>query len=227
MSKMKKYLLLPVLFLTAFSMISCSGAYTEMSGTWTKPGYSGKKFKNILIVAITDDIVKRNTVESAMVNELGKDKVKSTASAMILDLSKIDKNEEGKIDSTKLVEVKKTLTEAGYDGAIVISLLDIKERTDYVPGQSYYQPSYYSAYRPYAYRGFYNYSYTTYSLVTTPGYYVEKKNIFIETRLFDLKTDDMVWASNSETMNPANIKDFSKSLARAVVNSLLNDNAVK
>lgn len=224
---MKKYLFISIICLTAFLLVSCSGSMTNISGTWKKPGYSGKKFNNILVVAISNDLVKRNTVESAVVNELSKDNIKGSASASILDLSKIERNKDGKIDSTKREEIKKTLTDAGYDGAIVISLLDIKEKTEYVPGQTYYQPNYYGVYGRYAYNGFYNYSFNTYSVVNTPGYYVQKTNVFIETRLFDLTTDDMVWATQSETLNPSNLKDFSASFSTAMVNSLIKDKAVK
>jgi hypothetical protein len=223
---MKKYLLLPFIFITALIIYSCSGSFTEISGTWTKPGYTGKKFKNILVVAISADMIKRNTVESAVVKELELEKVKATGSEKILDFSKLDEDKDGKLDSIKRDEVLKMITDAGYDGAIVLSLLDIKEQTQYVPGQAYYQPAYMGRYGGY-YRGFYGYSFYAYNVVSTPGYYVEKVNIFIETRLFDIKADEMLWASNSETMDPTNLKEFSKSLARAVVTTMITDNIVK
>jgi hypothetical protein len=198
-----------------------------MSGKWKKPGYTGKKFNKILVVAIADDLIKRNSVESAVVSELARENVKATTSTSVLDLSKVNRDNEGKIDSTKRAELTKSLSELGYDGAIVISLLDIKEKTEYVPGQTYYQPNYYGAYGRYSYSGFYNYSFNTYNVVNTPGYYVQKTNIFIETRLFDLLTEDLLWAAQSETMNPSNLKDFSSSYSIAIVNSMLSSKAVK
>ncbi len=223
---MKKYLLLSVMFLMAAFIWSCASSYTEISGTWTKPGYTGKQYKNILVVALSDDIIKRNTVESAVVNELTYLKVKCTASENIVDFSKIEKNKDGKVDSTKRDEIIKTLTDKGYDGAIVLSLLDIKEQTSYVPGQTYYQPSYFGGFGGY-YSGFYGYSYNTFGVVSTPGYYVETKNVFVETRLFNIQKDDMVWATKSETFNPSTLKDFSRTLAVALANTLIKDNIVK
>lgn len=226
---MKKTILVSIILLAALSLSSCTGALTDFSGTWKKPGFSGKKFNKILVVAVSNDLVKRNTVEKAVVNALAQEKIKATTSSSILDLGAIEKNQEGRIDTTKLDAVKKMLTEAGYDGAIVVSLLDIKEKTEYVPGQTYYQPNYYSAYgyNTYSYRGFYNYSYATYHVVSTPGYYVEKTNILLESRLFDLVSDDMLWAAQSETLNPKDSKDFSSSYAQALVNSLVGDNLVR
>jgi hypothetical protein len=223
----KKYILIALSCLTAFLLVSCSGAYTEISGSWKKPGYAGKKFNNILVVVIHNELVKRSSVESAFVKELSTDKIKASTSASVLDFSKIERNADGKLDSAKREEVKKKISDAGYDGAIVVSLLDIKEKTEYVPGQTYYQPNYYAGYSPYYYGGFYNYSFNTYSVVSEPGYYVNKTYIYIETRLFDLQTDDMVWASNSETMSPSNLSEFSKSLSSAVVTAMITDRAIK
>ena len=224
---MKKYLITTLLLISAFIFASCSGAYTDISATWTKPGYKTLKFNRILVVAISNEIVKRNSVESAFVNELAQKKITATTSYGVVDLSILENEEDGKLDSAEIAETKKKLDDAGYDGAIIISLLDVKEKTEYVPGQTYYHPRYYSFHQPYAYRGFYNYYYTTYNMVTTPGYYVNRKSIFIETRLFDLKGDEMVWASNSETKDPSNLKAFSSSLAREVVNAMLADKAVR
>ena len=229
---MKKNIITSALLITAFLISSCSGSLTDLSGTWKKPGFSGKKFNKILVVAISNDLVKRSTIESALAKELKQDGINATTSTSVLDLSSIEKSSDGKIDSTKLAGVKKSLGDAGYDGAIVISLLDIKEKTDYVPGQTYYQPNYYGyygnyGYGSYAFNGFYNYSFNTYSVVNTPGYYVQKTNIFIETRLFDLANDDMVWASQSETLNPANLKDFASSYSIALATALIDKKVVK
>ena len=223
---MKKYLITTLLLTSAFMFVSCSGAYTDISATWKKPGHSATKFNKILVVAISNEVAKRYSVESAFVTELAKKKITATTSYGIVDLSILENDEDGKLDSAEIAESRKKLDDAGYDGAIVVSLLDVKEKTEYVPGQTYYRPNYYTLH-PYAYRGFYNYYYTTYSVVTTPGYYVNRTSIFIETRLFNLTGDDMVWASNSETKDPSNLNSFSSSLAKEVVNAMLVDKAIR
>jgi hypothetical protein len=226
---MKKIILFSIIGLTSIVLVSCMGSLTDISGSWKKPGFSGRKFNSLLVVAITNDLVKRNTVETAVVKELKANNKNATTSTAILNLSVLEKDKDGNIDTTKLDAVKKSLNDAGYDGAIVLSLLDIKEKTEYVPGQTYYQPNYYNnyGYGAYSYNGFYNYSYLTYSVVNTPGYYTQTKNIFIETRLFDLKDNDLKWAAHSETLNPSNMSDFSSSLASAVVNEMVNKSVIR
>ena len=59
--------------------------------------------------------MKRNAVESAFVNEFSKSKIKSTTSYELIDLSKLEKNSEGEVDSSKIAEIKKKLNDAGYD----------------------------------------------------------------------------------------------------------------
>jgi hypothetical protein len=223
---MKKYVLPLVLLITATVICSCS-TMTKISGTWTKPGYTGTKFNKILVVAISNDITKRNSVEASVKGSLTYYKMNATTSEKIIDFSKVDKNNNGKIDSTKRDEVLKMIRNGGYDGALVISLLDIKERTQYIPGETYYQPSYYGAYGAGNYDGFYGYSYTTYEVVTTPGYFKQTKKIYIESRLFDLSKDELLWSARSVTANPLDINDFSKSLANTIVKALLKDAAIK
>ena len=171
-------------------------------------------------------MIKRNTVETAVVKELGLEKIQATVSEKIIDFTQVDQNKDRKIDSAKRDAVVKSLIDAGYDGVLVVSLLDIKEKTQYVPGQTYYQPAYYGGYGGY-YSGFYGYSYNTYGVVSTPGYYVEKKNVYLETRLFDVKKDELLWATKSETLNPENLKDLSFSYAKALVTTMLDDKIIK
>jgi hypothetical protein len=223
---MKKFIAPSILFIMATVMCSCV-AYTKLTGTWTKPGYTGTHFKKILVVAISNDPTKRNSVETSLESTLAFNKITATNSAKMIDFSKVDKNKDGKVDSTKRDAVLKMLTDAGYDGALVVSLLDIKEETQYVPGQTYYHPSYYSVYGSGYYGGFYGYSYSTYDVVNTPGYLVETKKIYIETRLFDLTKDELLWGSKTVTEDPSDINDFSESLATAIVKAALKDGAFK
>jgi hypothetical protein len=223
---MKKYTLPLVLLIIVTVLCSCSSS-TKISGTWKKPGYAGANFKKILVVAVTNDPAKRSAVEKSVESTLESHRMNATTSEKFIDFSKIDKNNNGKIDSTKRDEVLKMLADGGYDGALVISLLDVKEQTEYVPGESYYQPSYYDNYVAGYSNEFYGYAYTTYEVVTTPGYFMTTKKIYIESRLFYLKKDEMLWSAKSVTANPVDINDFSKSLASAIVKALLRDAAIK
>jgi hypothetical protein len=213
---MKNYVLPFILIIIATALCSCY-PITELSGTWKKQGYTGINFKKIIVVAISNDVTKRNSVEKSVASTIESHKINATTSEKIIDFSKVDKNNDGKIDSIKRNELLKILADSGYDGALVISLLDIKEEKKYVPGDPAYEDD----------QSFYTYSVTTHDLVSTPGYYIQIKKIYIESRLFDLTKDEKLWSSKSVTKDPANIKNFSKSLSKAIVNALIKDAAIK
>lgn len=222
---MKKSYLVPSLVLSvlilSLTLISCSGgASTDVSGSWKKPGYTGKKYNNLLVLALSDDEFKRNFVETALVKELKANKINSTSASSVIDYNSLEMSK-GKLDTAKKQEIKAKLEAGGFDGVVVVSLLDIKEKTEYIPGQSYYQPSY--AVGP----GFYNYWYSTYNVINTPGYTVNKTYVYIETRLFELSTEDMVWATTTTTNDPKDLKEFAASFANATVTEMLKKKAVR
>jgi hypothetical protein len=223
---MKKNVLPLFLIFIASLLCSCS-SITKITGTWKKPAYTGTKFNKILVVAITNDTAKRKSVETSMKRTLADHKIIATTSENIIDFSKVDKNNNGRVDSSKRIEVFKMLKDGGYDGAIVISLLDIKEQTKYVPGETSYRPTYYNPYDMRDYNGIYDYASQTYEVVTTPGYYIKTKTIYIETRLFDLNKDEMLWASKSVTDSPIDIDDFSMTLSDVIVHAMIKDAVIK
>lgn len=204
----------------------CSGSgYTDVSGEWKKPGYTGKKFKKILVVAISNDQVKRTNVENAIVNELAKNQINAVSGSVVLDYPSLE-IEKGKIDSAKIADVKNKLESLGYDGVIVVSLLDVKEKTNYVPGMTY-TTGFYGYGGMYPYRGFYGYWPAAYNVVHTPGYYVNTTYIYLEARLFDLTSDELLWSVQTSTSNPSNIKDFAASYAQTIVNDAISSNIIK
>lgn len=224
MNLMKKILIFFILIY--FFQVGCSGsAYTDISGEWKKPGYTGKKFSKILVVAISNDQVKRTIVENAIVNELGKNKINAISGSIVLDYSSLE-IEKGKLDSAKITDVKNKLESLGYDGVIVVSLLDVKEKTNYVPGMTY-TTGFYPYGGMYPYRGFYGYWYSTYNVVHTPGYYVNTTYFYLEARLFDLTNDELLWSVQTSTSNPADIKDFAASYAHAVVSDAINNKVIR
>ena len=217
---MKKLLLITLFF--AFLIYGCGGSMTDITGTWKKPNYKGKKFQNILVVAISNDIVKRGNVENTLVRTMKESGIKASASSMALPQNLI-KMDNGKMDSTQKSHVKSQLVSMGFDGVVVISLLDVKDKQTYVPGQTYYSPSHYYLSPGY---GYYNYWYSSYNYLQTPGYYVNTKEVFLSTQLFDVDSEELLWAAESETQNPSNISSLSSSYSYSIVEKMILSKAV-
>jgi len=81
------------------------------------------------------------------------------------------------------------LLKDGFDGVIVMHLKDVEKSVSYNPGTSY--------------GGWYGYrSYT-------PGYYSEDKTFLVETNMYSVKDDKLMWSGTTSSLNPAS---FEKSM---------------
>ena len=81
------------------------------------------------------------------------------------------------------------LVKDGFDGIIVMHLTDVEKSVTYNPGTSY--------------GGWYGYrSYT-------PGYYSEDKTFLVETNMYSVKDDKLMWSGTTASLNP---RSFDKSM---------------
>jgi hypothetical protein len=105
----------------------------------------------------------------------------------------------------------------GFDGAIVTRLIDKEKETSYVPGTTTYP--YYGGFR-----GYYGYGYGAYS---TPGYYVEDKIYYIETNIYDLKADKLIWSAVTSTTNPGKLEKSINELGDVLGAQMRKDGLIK
>ena len=194
----------------------CSCAPT-MDYTWTKNSYKGKKFNKIGVVVVSKDQAVRNALENKIVSDLkeqGVDAIASITSFLPVNAPKSDWNT-GQIASN--------LKSYGCDAAIGISLVNIKDRTDFIPGSSYIYPT-----------GYYRYGrhiYTNYNRVYSPGYYEQNIEYVIESNLYDLTVNNieinaMVWKGQSSITNPRSVSGGSKIYADNLVDYLIKNNII-
>ena len=81
------------------------------------------------------------------------------------------------------------LLKDGFDGIILMHLTDVEKSVSYNQGTSY--------------GGWYGYrSYT-------PGYYTENKTFLVETNMYSVKDDKLMWSGTTSSLNPTS---FDKSM---------------
>ncbi|MDQ3019511.1 MAG: hypothetical protein M3R36_02920 [Bacteroidota bacterium] len=217
---MKKIALsITILFVLSY-LYSCSSV-TTVSGTWKKPATSAKRYNKIAVIGLSGDIVKRSAVENAIVSKLKADGINAVAGTTILPDTFVDNNDDGKVDDAKKEAIAAELEKQGVDGALTISLVNVKESEQYVPGSSFYTP--YSGYY-----GFNNYYGGAYNMVNTPGYYVKNTNIFLASNFYDLTNNDaLIWSAQTNTGNPTSINDLAQSYSTALVEDFLSAGVVR
>jgi hypothetical protein len=174
---MKKYLVFA--FFAAF-MFSC-GPSTEIQQSWKDPGTTTTldQYSKILVVVFAKDETTRRKAEEQFVALMrGKGVASYTYKVMV------DKGGDAEAVTSAVIA-------DGFDCATVTRLVDKEKETSYVPGTT---TGYYGGFR-----GYYGYGYGGYS---SPGYYVEDKVYTIETNVYDLKKDKLVWSGVTKTTNP-------------------------
>ena len=113
---------------------------------------------------------------------------------------------------------KEMLTESikktGCDAVLILALLDSKTVESYNPG-TVYSPMGYGYYG--SYYGYYSYNY---SQMYSPGYYSVDKTFYLETNLYDLAADKLLWSVQSEARNPKDIDTWFKNYSNMLISHL-------
>jgi hypothetical protein len=214
---MRKITLFVVSLLLSSFLYSC-GSLTYITDTWEKQGFTGKKFNKVVVLAIAkDNRVARRMVEDATVKELKANGINAIISYDIFPYGEFDKDNDGKVDNQQEAEesIKSKMKDLNADGILVLKLKDVKSEQKYVQGAPAYIPTNY--YTPY-----YNYYFMSYNLVYSPGYYVTNTDVYIESSIYDLQKNEMVYSLLSETANPTSLGDFTKSFSGSLAKTLVD-----
>jgi len=218
---MKKNYLLSVIVL-AILFAACSGPQKTTSkgseAVWVnKEKIQGKSFGNIFIIVMTADIEARVQLENdlaAVAVSKGYKAVKSYE-AMPFDI----KNPKTPSKEEIVTKVKSS----GCDAVFVSSVLKKEEGVRYTPGTTAYtvMPDYtYSG----NYYGYYSHWQPT---VTTPAYYSQDKTYFMQSNLYDVASEEIMWSVQSKVFSPSNLKSFSKSYTSGLISQLQKEKLLK
>ena len=182
--------------LACLALLLASGcASTKLVSKWRDPGTTQLTYQKVLAVVMTPETLTRRAGEDSLVRILGP---KATASYTIFPGEK----------APDQATAKALLLEKGFDGAVILRPIDSRTEVNYVPGTVSYAPTYGSLWGP----GYWGYGW---GAVYEPGYVTQNTIVRIETLLFDLKKDKLVWASQTDTTNPTGLEKTIADIAKA------------
>lgn len=197
---MPKYFL--ILSIILF-FISCSSS-NKISNSWKNPEVTQEsaKFQTIAVFAIVKNSDMRMDIEEAIASRM--------PNTIAVPSYKMISNEE----LADLNAVKKKLDERGMQGALMLRVKNIDEKTSFNSSEMY--PSAY-----YSFGGYYNYAwnymYDSYMYPTTNVY------VDLEILIYSIKDDKLVWYGESTSVNPEGIQQTISELAISVKNQLMED----
>lgn len=58
---------------------------------------------------------------------------------------------------------------------------------------------------------------TAYEFVTSQGYYTDDVSVFLETKLYDVESEELAWSAQSETFDRKTAEDVMDSVIKALV----------
>lgn len=208
----------------AVLVAACATTTTKMSGTWQAPDFVGKGFSNILVLSVAKENADRRMYEDKMVESLANVGASAVPSYRVLP----------NLDEVSEASVKELVAKNRHDAVLVTRLVSLDSKIHHVKGQSYvvpngrysvgypsgfYQPGYNGFYRP----GYYGYYSNSYSIVNDPGYDVLRHSVLVETNLYDVESEQLVWSGRSTTLRPESAAKAIPSITSTVSRELKND----
>ncbi|MGH7619648.1 MAG: hypothetical protein ACREPM_20740 [Gemmatimonadaceae bacterium] len=196
---------LPSLTAVLAAAVALSGCYhsTRLAATWKEPGAGPIHFRQPIVVFVSKDAVFRRTMEDKLASHFDN----AVPSYRVL----------GNTDMTSGEKVLHQLDESGYDGAIVMDVVNVANVVTYTPGTYWYGPPYYS---------FAGYWGTAWGYPYDPGYAASNVVVSIETQIYSLRDDKLIWAARSETTDPRSVGKLGDSVIRHVMQALRKEGLV-
>jgi len=193
--KLKKRLISGIFIICAFLFASCATTTTTISDVWKDKAYQGKAQK-IVVIMVAKSQYLRKMFEGRFAAELkarGKDAIQSYK---IVALEQIPDKE----------LVKSKIKGTGADTVLIARLVDSKIMEAYMPGGIHVVPSFY-----YGWDTYYDNIYVDY------GYTDNIQVSYIETNLYDIKTEKLIWSAHSKTER----KEGEQQLINAFIDKVL------
>lgn len=189
-------------FIAFFSilLLSLSGCGTanKITDTWKAPEANLKNYNKVFIAALTGDVSVREKVEQEL-GVLFKDHDVEPVKSLSIPPPDIT-NKEVDLNSSLLQIVQET----GSDAILTIAVIDQTSEERFVPGSGIYHPvtrfGYYSTFG-----GYYG---NRYGQLYQPGYYTTDNTYYLETNIYDASSGNLVWSTQSETLNPSDLDSF-------------------
>jgi len=196
---------LSYLFSFVFLIISCAG--TELTHRQVNETYKGKPVSNILVIAITGNEDSRRSFERKFVSQLKAAGVEAISSEEAIPMPPdLEMKKEAIINAVNQFK----------NDAVIITHLTGKEEKETFTRGGEADRGYYGSYHS-RYKG---------SYARDPGYSSTSKTIRLETNLYDVKTEKLIWSGQSKTISKDSKDQVINDVIKVVINDLENNKLI-
>jgi len=187
------------LFSFAFLIIACAGTGTELTQKQVDDAYKGKPASNIFVIAITGIEHKRRSFEKKFVAQLKAVGVDAISSEAVIPMPADLK--------MKKETILNAVNQYENDAVIITHVIGKEEKDVYTRGGS-------------SHRGFYGFYGRRYSYAHHPGHSSTSTTVRLETNLYDVKTEKLIWSGKSKTWSKDSKDQLMNDVIKAVINNL-------
>jgi len=192
------------LFSLVIFIISCAG--TELTEKPVEDIYHGKPVSDILVIAITGNEHNRRAYEQKFVARLKFVGVDAISSEAVIPMPPdLEMERETILDAVNQYE---------NDAVIITHLIDKKVEDVYTRGVT-------------GQRGFHGFYLSRYSYAYDRGYSSTSTTLWLETNLYHVKTDKLIWAGVSESWGKSSQDQIVDEVIKAVIDNLHENNLIE
>ena len=197
-----------ILVSAAVILFGC-GSSVWLTDVWTDPVYTGQPKNNVLVVGLAQKHQVRTSFEYQLAHEFGSHGVGAMASVDGIPRDvQLDKQTFAQYFGDK-----------NLDAVLITGLVSADTTDEYTPGVTYTMPMGY--YRTWS--GYYN---TIYTIHQEPGYWTTNANFVMESNMYDVASEKLIWRGISKAVNPENVVEIIQDLSKTLVNRLGEDGIV-
>ena len=178
---------------TALTLVA-GCATTNISSSWVAPGARPVTFNNTLVVFMHPVENTRRTAEEYLVARIGPDR--AVASHTVISQAEVRDTDRAKV----------TVRDAGFDGVVVLRVVGVEERVNL---EGVATPPNYE-------QGFWDYYEDGWPSVYDPDRLPRDTIVSVETNVYSVTEDRLLWSGISETFNPLDLEGAVDDIADAV-----------
>ena len=189
----------------ALALSAC--ATTSFDSTWRTPDvgpvdYAGKK---VAAVFVSQEEGSRRSAEDTLAREISAHGAQGVASYTLIPTQELQDQ----------AQVRAKLQSAGIEGVVVMRVTGKEQQVSQTPG----------TWSSMGYSSFSHYS--GWGAVYEPGYLVTDTIVSVETLVYSLTQDKLLWGGQSKTFNPSKLDAFVSELAQAVAEELEEEGLIR
>lgn len=204
---MKRKIFSAAMVIAMIVFASCNS--TKLTSSWKAPDAGANHYNKVLVIGITGNKERelRSAVENALVKKLN-DQGITAASSM-------DQFGPKSFRSMSEEQAVKMVNDNGFDGVMVVALLDKQKERNYTPG--YVTSTPYATVRN---RWHGNYA-VLYDRVYTPGYYSTTTDYTLEASFYRTRGDKLLYSAEAKSFDPNSSKDLAGDFSKKIVKDMM------